>query len=394
MSGLWPQPWAGAVISRRGADRLKTGHPWIYRSDIEEPPPESSQGCPVLAKTARGRPLGVALYSRHSQIALRFVDGLEPGRAEEWLAASLRTACEARAPFAEQTAARLVHAESDNLPGLIVDRYGPVAAAQTNCAAMEHAKPFIADWLAALPGVSCVAERNDSATRSLEGLERVRGVLRGALPEEVVITEGGARFPVDILQGQKTGAFLDHARNRARFSALTFGDALDAFAYEGWLSVQAAARAKRVAAVDGSAHAVERIRSNARLNQRDNVEAVESNVFDYLRQCDLSGIRFDSIALDPPAFARTRDTAEKGAAGYKEINLRALKIIRPGGLFMTTSCSHHLSRADFEAVVAAAAADARRRVTVIEILSQAPDHPVRLNFPESFYLKGLLCRVT
>jgi 23S rRNA (cytosine1962-C5)-methyltransferase len=241
--------------------------------------------------------------------------------------------------------------------------------------------------------VDTVAERNDPKVRAFEGLPLVTGTLRGEVPRDLAVHEGGFALPVDVLRGQKTGAFLDQRDNRDLVAQHARGRMLDAFCYQGWFSVRASGRAAHVVALDSSQDAVDAVKRTADRLGIGTVEPVCANAFDYLRECDLRGERFDTVVLDPPAFAKNRGAIEAARRGYKEINLRALKILSPGGLLFTFSCSYHVDERLFCETVLDAAADAGRRVYLVRKLHQSIDHPVLLGFPESAYLKGLMLRV-
>jgi 23S rRNA (cytosine1962-C5)-methyltransferase len=385
-----------AVVSRRGADRVRTGHPWIFRSDVLDVSAEP--GDIVCVTGERGRVLGWATFSAASQIVLRMVsrsaDALPPLRA--WLARRVSRAAAYRDTLGiEGTAWRLVNAESDGLPGVIVDRYGDATSVwfvvQTLTQAAER---WLPDLVAVLveQGPRGIVVRNDPKVRRLEGLEEHVGVIHGDVPERIDVSEGGVRYRVDLLHGQKTGLFLDQRENHRVAAQYTRGEALDAFTYNGGFALQMARQATRVLALDSSAGAVATTRENAAANGLANVEVREANVFDELRELEVSSARFDTIALDPPAFAKNRAAVERAVAGYKEINLRALRLLRPGGHLITCSCSYNVDEALFRSVLLAAAADAPADVWIVESRTQARDHPVLLAAPETHYLKCFVLR--
>ncbi|HEY9232692.1 MAG TPA: class I SAM-dependent rRNA methyltransferase [Blastocatellia bacterium] len=381
------------TISKRGAARVRARHLWIYRSDVSDA--TKAQGGEVVRLTdPRGRVMGRALYSSRSQISLRMVafDDMETDRAF-WLA-RLEAADRLRQQVVRGTTAyRLVYGESDLLPSLIVDRFDDCFVVQTLSQGMEALKPMWLELLIERYGPRAVIERNEAKVRDLEGLPRTAGVLYGADPGELTIEENGVRFAVNLLEGQKTGAFLDQRENRIAAESYARGQALDCFTFHGGFALHLVRGAEQVTAVDISGAAVEQARRNAALNQATNVECVEANVFDYLRERELGGERFDVINLDPPAFAKNRAAVDAAMRGYKEINLRAMKLLSRGGTLITSTCSYHLSEDAFLNVIADAAADAGRVVQIIEKRAQARDHPVLIAMPETYYLKCLILRV-
>lgn len=388
-----------AVVSRRGADRLKTGHPWIYRSDIVDARAERGDIVRVLAE--RGRPLGWAYWSSESQIALRMVSTSAGPVFDDraLLETRIRAAAEYRASLAiDDTAWRLVHAESDGLPATIVDRYADSASTwfvvQTLAQASDRRLGLLVDILVKAFAPRGVLARNDPKVRGLEGLETTVEVVHGHVPDRIEVSEGGVRYVADLRAGQKTGLFLDQRENHAAAARYTRGDALDAFTYNGGFALQMAGRAGSVLALDSSADAVATTRSNAALNGIGNVEAREANVFDELRELEVSGRRFDTISLDPPAFAKNRASVERAIGGYKEINLRALRLLRPGGHLITCSCSYNVDDALFLDVVRSAAADAHAGLWLVERRTQSRDHPTLITVPETSYLKCLILRRT
>jgi 23S rRNA (cytosine1962-C5)-methyltransferase len=380
-----------AVVTRKGESRIRAGHPWVFRSDVAKAT-RAAPGAVVRVASERGRPLGFALHSSRSEIRLRMIERGEV-LADEWLARRLEAALafrERSLPAAE--ACRLVHGEGDLLPSLIVDRYADWLVIQTLSQGMEALKPELAALLAERLRPRGILERNDPKVRLLEGLEPRVGLLQGDVPERVLVREGEIRLEVDLWRGQKTGLFLDQRENHVLARAYARGRVLDGFSYSGGFALQAAAPADSVLAVDLSAEALEQARRNAALNGIANLETRDANVFDVLRAFDDAGERFDTVILDPPAFAKSRASVQKAERGYKEINLRALKILRPGGCLITCSCSYHVHEDDFEQILAAAARDAGVAVSVVEKRRQARDHPVLLGVPETHYLKCCLLR--
>jgi 23S rRNA (cytosine1962-C5)-methyltransferase len=382
---------AVVVINKRGAERVRRGHPWIFRSDVEKEksvPP----GAIVRVVGPGRRQLGHALYSSRSEIRLRMLgteQTLSPTFLEERLAAAI--AWRRRAQL-DAGACRLVHGEGDRLPSLIVDRYADVIVVQTLAQGMDRLKDEIVRCLVAQVKPRGILERNDPRSRALEGLEQQVGVLHGDVPESVEVADDGVRMRVDPWKGQKTGLFLDQRENQVAARRFARGRVLDAFAYDGGFGLHAAATAQSVLSVDSSASAIERIRANAALSGFANVEAREANVFDLLREMNERGERFDLVVLDPPAFAKNRGAVEKARSGYKEINRRALMLLPVGGVLFTCSCSYHVSEPDFEAILASAAADAGVSVAILEKRRQASDHPVLLGVPETSYLKAFVLR--
>ncbi len=378
------------TVSRRGADRIRGGHPWVYRSDLARI--EAGPGDLVSVADGRGRPLGVGLYSDRSQIALRMLSHDAAWPAGAWTTRLAQALAFRDGLGIDATAYRLVHAEGDRLPSLVVDRYGDVLVLQSLSQGIEKHLPAIVEALVELAAPAGILARNDPKVRALEGLEQVITLLHGEVPQTVRVREGRVQIDVDPWRGQKTGMFLDQRENHAAAAAYARGRALDAFSYNGGFALQLAARAERVIALDASEEAVGAIRRNAALNGIANVEARVANVFDELRDLERAGERFDTIVLDPPAFAKSRASVPSALSGYKEINLRALKLLTPGGILVTCSCSYHLDEAAFGQVVYEAAVDAQVAVTVVEKRMQARDHPVVLGVPETYYLKCLILR--
>jgi 23S rRNA (cytosine1962-C5)-methyltransferase len=380
-----------ASVGRRGADRWRRGHPWIYRSDVVDGPAVPG----IVAVTdPRGAFLGQALWSPASEIRLRLLSRDEAPIDASWWIDRVREALARRAALEPPaTAYRVVHAEGDGLPSLIVDRYGEYVVAQLLSAGLEAVR---ADVLAALDTVLSPAGillRNDGSVRRHEGLPLVIEPARGTVPDRVEVREGSVRFCATPHRGQKTGAFLDQREHHALMGRLARGRALDLFCYHGLFALHMAERAESVTGVDTSAEALAMAAENQRANGRTNVHWMEVNVFDLLHDLDTAGERFDTIVLDPPAFAKDRGAVTAALRGYKEVNRRALRLLRPDGLLLTASCSYHVGRAAFLAMVAAAAADARRSVVLERVLGQPADHPELVTVPETGYLKGALLRV-
>jgi 23S rRNA (cytosine1962-C5)-methyltransferase len=363
----------------------------VYRSDVLQA--EAEPGDLVDVLTERERRIGCAFWSSTSQIALRFFGTEAIAEEQAVFAARLRAAIEYRGSLAiDGDACRLVHGEADRLPALIVDRYGDYLVIQTLSQGMDRRQGLIVGELVTLIRPSGILARNDPKVRRLEGLEERVDALYGEVPARIDAREGGVRLQIDPWHGQKTGLFLDQRENHAAAARYARGRALDAFTYNGGFALALAPACERVLAIDSSAHALETTKQNAALNHVENVELREANVFDELRELEVSGERFDTIVLDPPAFAKNRASVERAAAGYKEINLRALKLLAPGGHLITCSCSYNISESLFLDIVSEAAADAHAVVSLVEKRLQSRDHPVLLNVPETYYLKCLVLR--
>jgi len=377
------------VVSAKGAGRWTAGHPWIYRTDVYAEPRDEAGLIAVTDR--RGRHLGQALYSPKSEIRLRLLTrGTEPVDPAWWnarIAAAL-----ARRGTIAATAYRVVHAEGDGLPSLVVDRYGPYVVAQLLSAGVERLRGDIVDGIRTALAPEGILLRNDVAIRRHEGLPLEVVPVVGTVPELVEVLEHGVRYLAAPWSGQKTGAFLDQRENRALVAAHAApgGRALDLFTYHGSFALQLAGRAANVVAVDSSADALARGRENAALNSLTNITWREANAFDLLRQFERQGERFDTIVLDPPAFAKSKESLPRGLAGYKEINLRAMRLLNPGGVMFTCSCSYHVRRAAFADMLADAARDSGRRLQLVTWAGAGADHPELLNVPETGYLKGAL----
>ena len=353
----------------------------------------ASAGEIVTVQSRRGgRPLGSALFSDRSQIALRMLTyGEQPADAalvRDRIGSALSFR---RSLDIDATAYRLVHGEADLLPSLIVDRYGDYVVVQTLSQAMDRLLPAVVSTLQELVGPNGILARNDPRTRQLEGLEQRVEVLAGEIPDRVTVRELGLEYEVDLRRGQKTGLFLDQRENRAAAMAYARGRLLDAFTYQGGFALALGRRCREIIAIDASEDAIARGRENAARNGVA-VEMRVANVFDELRAFERIGERFDTIVLDPPAFARNKAAIPGATAGYKEINLRALKLLNVGGTLVTCSCSYNINEAMFAGIVYDAAADAQVQVTVVEKRMQGRDHPVLLGVPETYYLKCFILR--
>jgi 23S rRNA (cytosine1962-C5)-methyltransferase len=383
------------TVNKRGADRVRQGHLWIYRSDIVDI--EAEGGSVVTVKDERGNPVGKALFSNTSQIALRFLTQSVEEIDRDWWRSRIQDAIGRRQVSSDTNAYRLIYSEGDLLPSLIVDRYDDVLVVQTLSQGTEAVKSLLIEILVDELNPRAVIERNDARVRQLEGLPLVAATAYGQAPAELEIRQHGLRFMVEPLGGQKTGSFLDQRENRlaARAAAQTTlrQRALDCFTFNGAFALHLASVCDQVIGIDISADAVVAAQRNAALNGMTNVEFREANVFDALRAMEATSERFDVIVLDPPAFAKNRASLKAAIRGYKEINLRALKLLNSGGVLITCTCSYHVSEELFLEIVAAAAIDAHRRVQVVEKRMQATDHPVLVGVPETYYLKCVIARV-
>jgi 23S rRNA (cytosine1962-C5)-methyltransferase len=386
------------VISSRGEDRLRTGHPWIYKADVADV--RASGGDAVVVRGPRGRALGLALYSDRSQIALRMLSRGPGGRdvdaapdaVDALIRARITSAIAFRASLSiDATAYRLVHGEADLLPSLIVDRYGDHLVVQTLSQGMDRRTAAIVSALTDLLHPKGILARNDPRARTFEGLEQRVDLLAGDVPETVAITELGICYDVDLRKGQKTGLFLDQRENREAAARYARGRLLDCFSYNGGFALVLGRTCDETIAFDVSEDAVARVKANAARNGVT-VDARVGNVFDELRGLERLGERFDTIVLDPPAFAKNKAAITNARAGYKEINLRALRLLRPGGMLVTCSCSYHVNEAAFAEIIYEAAVDAHVDVTVVEKRMQGRDHPVLLGVPETYYLKCFILR--
>jgi len=379
---------ADAVVSRKGAHRWASGHPWIYRSDVTRRP-DAPAGAVLVRDTAR-RPLGWALWSPASEISLRLLDArADAVIGAAWWRDRLQASAARRASLGSDVSAwRVAHAEADGCPSLVVDRYDRWLVIQLLSAGLEAFRAPILDALIELCAPAGVLARNDAAVRTKEGLARQTVLLAGDVPREIEVREHGVRYLAAPWDGQKTGAFLDQRENRVLAGQLARGRALDCFSYHGSFALHMAQRADRVTAVDSSLAALARARENAARNAIDSIDFVEADVFEYLRDAESRGDRYETIVLDPPAFAKTRGALASALRGYKEINLRAMRLLSSGGILLTASCSFHLSKPLFLEMLTGAAADSGRRMTLRHILGQPLDHPEVLTIPETGYIKA------
>ncbi len=377
-----------AVVSPRGAGRWTRGHPWIYRTDVVSRP---TTGAGVVAvREASGRPLGWALWSPRSEISLRLLDRDVARRIDgSWWRERIASAAERRRPLALETNAyRVVHGEGDGCPSLICDRYDQWVVVQVLSAGLDASLSEVISAIQDVLNPSGILARNDSAVREKEGLPRETRVLAGEVPEHIEIVEHGVRYLAAPWEGQKTGAFLDQRDNRDLAGRLARGQALDCFSYHGSFALHLARGADRVVALDASEAALARGRQNAALNGVTNIEFIEADAFEFLRDAERRRQRYDTIVLDPPAFAKSKAALPAAIRGYNEINLRAMRLLSRGGLLLTASCSFHLTKALFLDMLHTAAADSGRRVALRQVLGQPLDHPEILSIPETGYIKG------
>ena len=382
-------------ISARGATRLKSGHVWVYRSDIV-----SADGIPpgslVTVSDLRGKALGTALYSTSSQIAIRMISPDPIADFPALLRQRIGNAIAYREGLVRDTDAyRVIFSEADFLPGLIVDRYNDILSLQVLTQGMDanQIRETVISELTRCFHPTSVIERVDPRVRELESLpSRASGLLQGG-KTATTFTMNGVHFHYDALEGQKTGAFLDQRENYAAAAQYAHGDALDVFCYQGGFALHLASRCSNVTGIDSSRPALEVADKNGTLNGRD-IEWIEANAFDLLKDYASSNRRYDTVILDPPAFAKTKRDLDPALRGYKELNLRALKMLRPGGILVTCSCSYHVSQSNFLEMLADAALDAHRTLRLVEVHGQAKDHPVLLNVPETAYLKCVIASVS
>jgi 23S rRNA (cytosine1962-C5)-methyltransferase len=380
------------TISARGEQRIRGGHPWIYRADVVVV--SAARGELVEVIGPRNRRIGSALFSDRSQISIRMLTrGDEAVADEELLRSRIGRAVRFRESLGlDATAYRLVHGEADLLPSLVVDRYGDYLAVQALSQGMDRLLSTLTSILVELLQPKGILARNDPKVRALEGLPQSIEVLHGDIPESIVVREGPVEYDVDLRRGQKTGLFLDQRENREAAARYAHGRLLDGFSYTGGFALRLARTCPEAEALDISAEAVERIRHNAIRNGVPHLLAREVNVFDELRRLERAGERYDTIVLDPPAFAKNKASIPKAIAGYKEINLRAMRLLNPGGYLITCSCSYNVNEEMFAAVVHEASIDSHTHVTIVEKRMQGRDHPVLVGVPETYYLKCFILR--
>ena len=377
------------IIGSKGFSWFKKGHPWIFRNDLEKVE-DAAPGFIVSLEKKNGEFLGQGFYSDRSKIAFRLISRSKEPVGREFWKRRLQQADEYRKTVVrDANAYRMVYAESDGVPSLIIDRYGDHFVLQTLSQGTDQLTFLFAELLSELFRPSSIILRNDLSVRELEGLPQEKKVFQGDCPADLQVFEGGVKYSVDLWTGQKTGAFLDQRENRHAASRLLRGKILDAFCYHGLFSLHSAQNATRVIGVDSSPEAIDRAKANARLNGFTNVEFQKENVFDFLKRQDGEGDTYDGIILDPPAFAKSKGDIRAAIRGYKELNLRAIRLLNPGGILVTCSCSYNLSEPEFVEMLRDSAKDARSPMRIVEKRGQSADHPVLLSFPESYYLKCL-----
>jgi len=379
-----------ARVTARGAERWTRGHPWIYRSDVAAAPEAAGL---VSVYDPRDKFVGQALFSPRSEIQLRLLERTERTIDVTWWREKV-VSCLARRAAIDASAYRVVHAEGDGLPSLIVDRYDRWVVAQLLSAGLETRRDDLFAAIVEVLQPEGILLRHDNASRQREGLSSGVELVMGEVPQSIDVREGAVHYYAAPWSGQKTGAFVDQRPNRMLLGAeaRTGGRGLDCFAYHGSFALHLAARCASVVALDSSADALERGKQNAQLNGFENISWTQGDAFDLLRDFDRGRERFDAIALDPPAFAKSRSSVPQALKGYAEVNRRAMRILAPGGVLMTASCSHHVRRADFLDMLSAAAADSGRGLVLEQVLGQGVDHPELLTVPETGYLKGALIR--
>ena len=392
MEKAFAPPFMSTVtVSSRGEQRIRAGHPWVYRADVTGG--NAAGGDVVEVVGPRARPIGTALFSDRSQIAIRMLTVGEPADVAALVRVRLERALAFRTSLSlDATAFRLVHGEADLLPSLVVDRYADHLVLQTLSQGMDRLTPVIVDALTELLHPAGILARNDPKVRTLEGLEQRVDVLAGDIPETVAVREGPVEYAVDLRHGQKTGLFLDQRENREAAARYARGRLLDCFSYHGGFALRLAPQCESAEAVDISADAVARISANAARNRVANLTAREANVFDELRRREKAGERYDTIVLDPPAFAKNKASVPNALAGYKEINLRAMRLLSPGGYLVSCSCSYNVNEDTFAAVLHEASVDSHTPVTLVEKRMQGRDHPVLVGAPETYYLKCFILR--
>ena len=386
---------AKAFVKKTRESRVRSGHPWIFASDVEKVEGEFENGDVVDVVSWRGTFLGKAFYNPQSQITLRMLTMEDEPIDEAFFARRIRQAWEYRKLLCDPMSCRLIYSESDFLPGLIVDKFEDVLVMQSLCLGIDKWKPTIVRLLAEIVKPRGIWERDDVPVRRLEGMEQKTGLLFGIVPDQVAMKENGITFMVDVKNGQKTGFFLDQKENRAAIEPFCRGaKVLDCFCHNGSFSLHAAKfGASNVLGVDISEEAVEVCRENARINGLDAAKFEVHNCFDHLRELTDAKEKFDLVILDPPAFTKTRSAVEGALRGYKEINLRGLKLVKEGGFLVTCSCSQHVSPAQFQEVVNQAARDSKKRVRLVENRTQGHDHPILPASAETQYLKCMILQV-
>ncbi|MDD5423848.1 MAG: class I SAM-dependent rRNA methyltransferase [Candidatus Omnitrophica bacterium] len=374
-------------LTKKGTAWNRTGHPWVYKDDIEKCDPSLS-GSIVAVTDNRGDFLGKAFFNEKSKIALRLITEEDIAVDAAFWRGRISDSIEARKGIKDADAYRLAHSEADGLPSLIIDKYAQHLSVQTLCLGMDRIKNTITEVLVDLLKPRSIIARNDSATRKLEGMGESKETLYGEPPAGAVeVREGKMKYLVDIMNGQKTGAYLDQRENHIAVEKYSRGSVLDCFSYQGLFSMHAAPGAADVTAVDSSGQALEKLKENAALNGLKNIGTEEGKVPEVLRAYQAEGRQFDLIILDPPAYARSKKDLQAAARGYIDINFRAMKLLKRGGHLMTCSCSYNLSEGQFLDIIDESLWESRRRAKLVEKRLQPSDHPFLLNFPESNYLK-------
>ena len=381
------------VIRKRGADRLRRGHLWVYRSDVLDDT-QVQPGDVVTVREERGTMVGKAFFSSRSQIALRLLTRQDVPIDVEFFRRRFAAADHLRERLGvDPWLSRRIYSEGDLLPGLIIDRYDDRFVVQSLIQATDRIQPLVTTILTERYQPRSILFRNDIKVRELEGLELQQELIGEALPETITLNEDGRQIAISMAAGQKTGSYLDQRDNRRAARRYARGRALDAFSYVGGFSIHISDLCDRVEAVDISASAIELARANAQRNSFTNIECIEANVFDFLRERHKEGAQYDTIILDPPAFAKNKESLGGALRGYKEINNRAMRLLRPGGILITCSCSYHVTEGLFAEMLANAANDAGRWIRVLERRIQSVDHPVLLTVPETLYLKCFILEI-
>jgi 23S rRNA (cytosine1962-C5)-methyltransferase len=384
-------------IRRHGADRIRGGHLWVYRSDVVDSGKQIPAGAVVSVRDERGTQIGKAFYSSTSQIALRFLTrGSAAGVPinKEFIRYRIHAADQYRNRLGiDKKLSRRIYSEGDFIPGLIVDRYGETLVVQNLCQTIDKLEPLITSLLQEQYKPRSIVFRNDARVRELEGLPLEQHHVGDPVPDSIVVEEDGKQIEVALLTGQKTGMFLDQRENHRAARKYAHGRALDGCTYGGGFALHLADVCQSVEAVDISAANIRIAEANVRRNAITNVQCFEGNIFDYLREASSEGRKYDTIVLDPPAFAKSKESLDNSIRGYKEINNRAMRILKDGGILITCTCSHHVSEAIFAEMLAEAAQDAGCWPRVIERRIQAMDHPVLLTVPETLYLKCFIVEI-
>ncbi len=396
MSSSPRSPLPVAVVTSKGAQRLRRLNPWCYRTELRTAPATEERGAVVMVVDEQQNPIGQAFYAQGSPLCLRLLSRRPPGEErvdEAFFRQRLEASLARRGSLAGRDAYRLVHGEADQLPGLFVDRYGDALVLQTLAEGADVRKALFARLLTELTGAKQVLCRDDGSGRDFEGLPREVRLLLGEDRPQVSFREGGNRFQINLVEDMKTGSFLDQADNHRRAGELAAGEALDCFSYHGGFALALAERCSSVLAIEQDPAAAARARANAVENGRTQVTVEEANAFDVLKKFDREGRKFDTVVIDPPGFAKRKEGLKTAIRAYHELNFRALRLLKPDGLLVTCSCSGKLQRAAFEEMVLSAALDAKRPVQILERRGAGIDHPPLGTLPETDYLKAIYLRV-